>query len=201
MKTDIIFIGVGGQGILTAISALGMSANKAEMNVVMSEVHGMAQRGGTVEAHVRMGDVHGPLIPDRSAQAMVAFEPCEALRGVGKISPDGIILINTTPVYPFTVSLGEEEYPAIEDIVSALEGVAGSVIAFDALTIAKETGNPRGANMVMLGALVGTGVLPFPAEIVRKVLPERIKEQFLESSLKAFDAGVDKAAELFTSKD
>ena len=197
MKSDIMFIGVGGQGILTAISVLGASANRADMNIVMSEVHGMAQRGGTVEAHVRMGDVHGPLIPDRSAEAMVAFEPCEALRGVGKISPDGIILINTNPIYPFTVSLGEEEYPDIGDIVGALEGVTGSVVAFDALEIAKETGNPRGVNMVMLGALVGTGVLPFPPETVRDVLPDRIKPQFLESSLKAFDAGVGKAAEVF----
>lgn len=198
MKSDIIFIGVGGQGILTAISALGMSANKAEMNLIMSEVHGMAQRGGTVEAHVRIGDVHGPLIPDRSAEAMVAFEPAEALRGINKISPDGVILVNTNPVYPFTVSLGQEEYPDIERIVRELGDICGNVVAFDALEIARATGNPRGVNMVMLGALVGSGVLPFPPETVRDVLPERIKEQFLESSLKAFDAGVGKAAEVMT---
>ncbi len=198
MKSDIIFIGVGGQGILTAISALGTSANKAGMNLIMSEVHGMAQRGGTVEAHVRIGDVHGPLIPDRSAEAMVAFEPSEALRGIGKISPDGVILVNTNPIYPFTVSLGQEEYPNIERIAEELKGICGNVVAFDALEIARETGNPRGVNMVMLGALVGTGALPFPPETVRDVLPERIKEQFLEASLKAFDAGVGKAAEVFT---
>ena len=195
MNVDIVFIGVGGQGILTATGILGDSAIREGLNVVISEVHGMAQRGGTVEAHVRFGDARGPLIPDGGALAMAAFEPVEALRGARKIARDGTVVVSTAPIYPFTVSLGMEEYPAIREVLAALEGIAGRVVAFDAVETAREAGSVRSVNMAMLGALAATGVLPFSPEVVREGIPARMKDRYLESGLRAFDAGMERAAE------
>ena len=201
MKTDVMFIGVGGQGILTAISIIGEAAIRNGTQVIMSEVHGMAQRGGTVEAHVRLGDVNSPLIPDRSAEVLVAFEPSEALRGAGKVSPDGIIVVNMAPIYPFTVSLGQEEYPPVDDIVETLRGAARHVVALDALSIAERTGSTLSVNMVMLGALVGTGALPLSTDILREGITLRLPQKFHAPSLAAFDEGVAAASDLFAVAD
>lgn len=199
-RTNVLFIGVGGQGILTSISVLGEAALRAEQNLIMSEVHGMAQRGGTVVAHVRIGDVSSPLIPDWSSDAVVSLEPVEVLRVVRKISPYGYLLLNTEPIYPFTVSLGLEEYPDVEDIIDFMRGVTPKVIPLNAFELAKSTGSSLSVNMVMLGALAGTGILPFSSDLVRETISARFSDRFRDVNLRAYDLGIDRVSEIIADE-
>lgn len=105
-------IGVGGQGTIKASTIIGEAAMKKGLNVVMSEVHGMAQRGGTVVTEFKIGEAHSPLIEEGAADLMIAFEPTEALRALNKINQESFVIVNSSPIVPFTVSLGISEYPA-----------------------------------------------------------------------------------------
>ena len=110
-KTNIVLTGVGGHGVITAANILGMAALKAKVNVFVSEIHGMAQRGGTVNCAVRMGNVSGALVASGTADVVLSTEPIEALRYIRYSNKDTNIITDITPVIPFTVSVGTEKYP------------------------------------------------------------------------------------------
>ena len=174
---DVIIVGVGGQGILTCSNILAKASINAGLNVLTSEVHGMAQRGGSVEVHVRIGDVHSPLIPFGSADVMIALEPVEALRKVEFVGEDSIVLMNVRPIIPVSVTLGMAKYPSVEDVVERLKGLVKRVIKIDALDVAKRAGDVRTANVVMLGAFVKHTNLFTIEEVeraIREVLPENV---------------------------
>ncbi len=189
---NIMFIGVGGQGILTASTILGHAALAHGTKVAMSEVHGMAQRGGSVTANIRMGDVHSPLIPAGETDILLSFEPVETLRVLEYTSDKTLVIMNDEPIYPFTVSLGQEPYPSMDEIKAEIERHAGGLISFNALDIAKEAGNSLTVNVAMLGALAATDKLPFDVEHLRKVISERVPERFIDVNLKAFDMVLEK---------
>ncbi len=113
MKTSILFAGVGGQGVITAASIVANAALKDGYNVVMSELHGMAQRGGDVKCAVRIGDVLSPIIPPGTAKAIVALEPLEALRNIEAVSKDGLVITDINPIYPPLTSIGIGRYPTL----------------------------------------------------------------------------------------
>ena len=189
----IVFIGVGGQGNLLASRLLGDAALSLNIPAVVSEIHGMAQRGGIVESAVLLGDVTSPIVSNAEADVLIGFEPVETLRALGKCNKDTIVITNTHPLPPFTVSVGQGVYPPMDEIMGLIHAKAGKVIALDGNAMAKEAGNPLSLNMVMLGALIGSGSIPVGAEDMKKTISTTTKKAFLESNLKAFDLGMNSA--------
>jgi len=189
----LVFIGVGGQGNLLASRLLGEAALSMDIPTVVSEIHGMAQRGGIVESAVLLGDVSSPIVSSAEADVLIGFEPLETLRALGKCNQDTVVITNTHPLPPFTVAVGQGTYPPVEETLKFIRERAKKVIKLDGNAIAEEVGNPLSLNMVMLGALIGSGTTPIGAEEMKKVLSTSTKKAFLESNLKAFDMGMTKA--------
>ncbi len=149
---DIVVAGVGGQGVLVATDVMANAFMSSDLDVKKSEVHGMAQRGGSVISHVRAGpEVFSPLILAGSADAVMALEKMEALRYAHMVRRDGLIVYNTQKIPPVSVSLQQDSYPA--DIRDRLQQYSSRLVPIDALDVAQELGNPRVANTVLLGAI------------------------------------------------
>lgn len=189
----VVFIGVGGQGNLLASRLLGEAALSEGIPAVVSEIHGMAQRGGIVESAVLLGEVSSPIVSDGEADILVGFEPVETLRALKKCNQESLVITNTHPLPPFTVSLGQGKYPAVDEILDLLHAKIKRVIALDGDAMAVQAGNPLSLNMVMLGALVGSGTIAIDAEAMKKTIEQLTKKAFLESNLKAFDLGFESA--------
>jgi len=187
-KINIVLAGVGGQGVITAANILGKAAVKAKVNVFVSEVHGMAQRGGAVNCTVRLGNVSGPLVPTGSADAIVSLEPSEVLRNINLSNKETKIITDITPVIPFTVSTGEDEYPNIDAIFKEISSYS-KLYKIDATKIAKDAGAIITKNIVMLGALAALNILPFKKEILLETILENVPSKFKEVNKKAFDGG------------
>ena len=185
----IFFSGVGGQGTLLATRVLGEAALVADIPVVVSEIHGMAQRGGVVESAVVMGEVQSPVISDGEVDILMAFEPLEALRAARKCSASSLVICNTSPVAPFSVSSGRDQYPDVNSMMQAISHLVGNLIAYDARALAREAGSELSVNMVMLGTLMRHVKMLFDEKVVKKVLQTRTKKAFLDINLKAFDLG------------
>ena len=190
----VVFIGVGGQGNLLASRLLGEAALALNIPSVVSEIHGMAQRGGIVESAVLLGDVTSPIVSDAEADVLIGFEPLETLRALNKCNKNTLVITNTHPLPPFTVSVGQGTYPPVHDIMGLIHAKVGKVIALDGNAMAEEAGNPLSLNMVMLGALIGSGAIPVGPEDMKKTISTTTKKAFLESNLKAFDLGMKSAA-------
>jgi len=190
----VVFIGVGGQGNLLASRLLGEAALSLDIPAVVSEIHGMAQRGGIVESAVLLGDVTSPIVSNAEADVLIGFEPVETLRALSKCNKDTIVITNTHPLPPFTVSVGQGVYPPMDEIMGLIRAKVGKVIALDGNAMAEEAGNSLSLNMVMLGALIGSGSIPVGAEDMKKTISTTTKKAFLESNLKAFDLGLKSAA-------
>jgi len=189
----LVFIGVGGQGNLLASRLMGEAALSEDIPVVVSEIHGMAQRGGIVESAVLLGDVTSPIVSSAEADVLIGFEPLETLRALGKCNKDTVVITNTAPYPPFTVSIGQGTYPPVDESLGFIKSKAKKVIAFDGNALAAEAGNALSLNMVMLGALIGSGYTPISSDDMKKTISISTKKAFLESNLKAFDLGMEKA--------
>ena len=187
-KTNIVLTGVGGQGVITAANILGMAALRTKVTVFVSEVHGMAQRGGSVNCSVRMGDVSGPLVASGTADVIISTEPIEALRYIEFSNKNTKIITDINPVIPFTVSVGSEEYPDIEKVFKELKNY-GKLFKIDAVKISTDAGALITKNIVMLGALAATGVLPFKTEILLETILKNVPPKFRDINKKAFEGG------------
>jgi indolepyruvate ferredoxin oxidoreductase beta subunit len=124
----------------------------------------------------------------------IGFEPLETLRALNKCNKDTVVITNTHPLPPFTVAIGQGVYPPVEESLKLIRNKARRVIAFDGNAVAESVGNPLSLNMVMLGALIGSGAIPIDTEAMKKVLSTSTKKAFLESNLKAFDMGMKEAS-------
>lgn len=184
-----IFVGVGGQGNLLASNLLGQAALSMGIPVVVSEIHGMAQRGGVVESAVLMGDVTSPIVSAGEADILVSFEPLETMRIIGKCHKGSLVISNSQPLPPFTVAVGQGKYPAVDEFLGKLPGKVRKAIAVRGNSLAEEAGNPLSLNMVMLGALFATKGIPVTEEQMKETIAGSTKKAFLESNLKAFDLG------------
>lgn len=186
VKTDILISGVGGQGtILTGriIAALAMSEG---MDVKTAETHGMAQRGGSVITHVRIGEkVFSPLIPIGDGDVLLSFEKLEALRWLPYLSPKGTVIVNTQELEPLPVLTGEAEYSG--GILEEIEGKVGRLIAAEALSIDPVSKNPRMVNTFLLGILAQT--MEFDKEKWFRVMDQQIKAKLVDINKQAFEAG------------
>ncbi len=184
--TNILLCGVGGQGILLASEVISAALMKTGCDVKQSEVHGMAQRGGSVVAHLRYGDkVYSPLIEQGGADFVVSFELLEALRYLPYYNRESKVIVNMQRILPAPVSTGIETYP--EDVLGQLEAKGMSIFPVDAFETARSVGEARAVNMVLVGAL--SVFLPVKEEIFSNVLTVRIPERFRKVNLEAFEAG------------
>jgi len=188
-KINIVLTGVGGQGVITAANILGKAALKEKINVFVSEVHGMAQRGGSVNCSVRMGEVSGPLVSSGTADVILSTEPIEALRYINYSNRNTKIITDINPVIPYTVSVGEEKYPDIEEVFKEISKY-GKLYKIDAVKISKDAGALITKNIVMLGALAATGILPFTPEDFLETILENIPKKFKTMNRKAFEGGL-----------
>jgi len=189
---NIVLAGVGGQGILLMAEILGNAAVEDGFNARVSEIHGMAQRGGAVVSDVRIGKkAFAPTVLEGEADAIVGLEPMETLRGVKYASSRTLILINTVVMKPGTTSRSKT-YPSIEAILGKIRIFSKNILTVDATNIAKTLGNVAVQNIVMIGALASTGKLPLKLETIRKSIRDSINERYVEINLKAFEAGYNK---------
>ena len=192
MKYSIQIVGVGGQGVLLASMVLGNAAMEAGYGVAMSEVHGMAQRGGSVLCTLRFGDgVISPLESIGGADLLMGFEPAETCRNVGLCNKDSQIVMNLDPVLPSMVAAGFEEYPKVEDLVRSIEKISGNLKTIDATELAKQAGKAVAANAVMIGAVAAVKGFPLSKDLLRKTLAENVPQKFLDLNLRAFDLGYE----------
>jgi indolepyruvate ferredoxin oxidoreductase beta subunit len=187
--TNILVVGIGGQGVMTATEILAEAAIAMGHDVKKTEVAGMSQRGGVVSSHLRFGPrVLSPQIAPGSAHLLLGFEAAEALRWAGYLRPDGLVLTNTARIVPPIVNAGVFDYP--EDPIGQIRALGLEVRAFDALSIARELGELRLGNTVMLGAIADH--LPFAPEVLLESIVRRFqarKPQLVELNRRAFAAG------------
>ena len=183
---SIVLVGVGGQGILLASEILAQTAMLEGYDVKTNEVHGMAQRGGSVMAMIRYGnEVHSPLVARNEAHILGALEKVEALRYADYLRQDGLAVVSSQAIMPVTVSSGAACYP--QDTKELLRQAFPRLVYIDAAKIARELGDIRAANIVILGAI--SQGLDLPLESWEKAIGLCVKEKFLEINRKAFAAG------------
>jgi indolepyruvate ferredoxin oxidoreductase beta subunit len=183
--TTVMLVGVGGQGTILAGDVLAKVAAASGLDVKLSEVHGMSQRGGSVDTQVRFGDtVFSPVADAGGVDHLVAFEMIEAARALHYLKPDGRLVVNRRLMEPLPVLIGEMGATVGVEVILTYE--EGGVM-IDAEELACEAGSPRSANVVLLGAMsVG---LPFEADLWREVIAERVPPSTVEGNLAAFEAG------------
>jgi indolepyruvate ferredoxin oxidoreductase beta subunit len=192
---NIAITGVGGQGVLTLAEILAKAALQCGLNVRVGEIHGMAQRGGHVVCTVRIGEnAKGPIIDSGSAHLLVGFEPIETLREIKLVKQGGCVLMSSHVQYPVAVSMGQAEYPNHEEILKAMNNFTDKIIEFDALKIAGKAGNSRSLNMVMLGAIIGTGLVPITSEAAIDVVSTAFPKKFEKINVEATKLGFEMAA-------
>jgi len=192
--TNILVVGIGGQGVMTASEILAMAAIEQGMDVKKTEVAGMAQRGGVVTSHVRFGEkVLSPAIPKGDADIIVGFEPAESMRWASHLKEGGVAMVNTFRIKPPVVNVGLFEYP--DDPVAEMRTSGIEVYDLDAGKIASELGEMRLVNTIMLGAI--SEHLPFDAQVLKNIIVERFRQkkpELAELNDKAFEAGRKAAA-------
>lgn len=184
--SNILIAGVGGQGTLLASRILGNVATGLGLDIKVSEVHGMSQRGGSVVTYVKFSEkVYSPIIGEADADIVLAFEELEAFRYISSLKKGGKLLVNTQKMDPMPVITGTMEYP--KDIIEKIKAKGIDVIAIDALALAKAAGTEKAVNIVLIGALAAKGKIP--KENFIKAIKETVPEKFLEVNLKAFELG------------
>ena len=189
---NILIVGVGGQGTLLTSRVLGKYAEMQGMDCKLSEVHGMSQRGGSVVTHVRIAnEVFSPTIWEGSADLILAFEKLEALRYLHYLKKDGAVLVNDMEIYPMPVINGSVKYP--ENILGKLAEKA-NVKALNAADVAKEAGNIKALNIVMVGAL--TAIYGLDHDVMRSAVEACVPAKFAALNLTAFEMGFDKGQQI-----
>ena len=187
---NIYISGVGGQGIIKTSVIIGEAAMREGLDVVMSEIHGMSQRGGSVSTELKIGNYKSSIVEQAKADMILGFEPIEVLRGLEKSNKSTKIVFNDFPVIPSTLTQTGETYPDIEnDIIANLKDNFDEVYPISATTLAKEAGSVLSLNMVLLGAAVATEDFPLSRESVESAMKNNLAPKFHEMNLKAIELG------------
>ena len=185
----ILLAGVGGQGVLSAGRWVGDTAHACGLPVVVGQIHGLSQRGGSVHSAVAIGGARDPEIPDGMADVLVALEPMEGARALSKVSKRTAVLVNTRPILPGSLQSMQRPYPPLAALLDPLREAAGSLRVLDATSLAEEAGSSRSLNVVMLGMLAGLGLLPFDGRRLLDVILSHSLKGFAEVNRAAFEAG------------
>ena len=198
---NIAIAGVGGQGVLTLAEILAKAALEDSHNVRVGEIHGMAQRGGHVVCTVRIGDnARGPIVDSGTAHLVIGFEPVETLREIHLVSKDGMVIMNSHVQYPVAVSMGKSEYPSDVTIMNNIRKFSETVYEFDAMHLAQEAGSSRSMNIVMFGAIIGSGITPIKKETAIQIVKNAFSSKFEEANTRAFEAGYTTIRDILEKK-
>ncbi|NPA90764.1 MAG: indolepyruvate oxidoreductase subunit beta [Chloroflexi bacterium] len=185
---NFLVVGVGGQGVLLTSNVLSEAGLMLGLDVKKSEVHGMSQRGGSVNSHVRWGpEVFSPLIGKGEVDVLLSLERLETLRYLDLLHPESIVIADPHPIYPITVSAGKRVYPEEEDVRSWVAQVVRQVYWVPGTQLAQDLGNAKAANMVLVGAL--SALLDVPEDVWRQAMKRRVPSRFLDLNYRAFEAG------------
>lgn len=178
MRKNIVLCGVGGQGIVLTSKLIAAASMAKEIPVMSAETIGMAQKGGSVFSFLRIGeDLFCPMFPKGSADLIIGFEPAEAVRMLPYLKPDGSVIVNTHPIQPVTATLGGGAYDA-DAMLDYLRQHVSHVTMLDGDSACREIGSPKVLNMVMLGAVLHSGILPLSLEEVQQAMERTVKPQF-----------------------
>jgi len=184
--TNILISGVGGQGILLASEVLSEVLMLAGYDVKKNEIHGMAQRGGSVVSHIRFGTkVYSSIIPEGEGDLLLGFELLETYRYLPLLRKGAMVVANDLKILPPPVTLGKEKYP--DNVQDKIKTAFPDTLLVNGIDLATKAGNPRTVNIALLGSMVGA--LPIEAEMWRETLRRMVPERFLDMNLKAFDLG------------
>ncbi len=178
--------GVGGQGIIKTSVIIGEAAMNEGYNVVMSEIHGMSQREGSVSTELKIGDYTSSILPEHSADMILSFEPIETIRGLNKANEDTKIVFNTSPLIP---SSGDKPYPNTDNLISILKENYKFVLPIDGNKLAMDAGNIVSLNMVLLGAVTADDKFPISKESVIESMKNNLNPKFHDLNLKAIENG------------
>jgi indolepyruvate ferredoxin oxidoreductase, beta subunit len=189
LKLRIFCTGVGGQGTLLATRLLGEAAMEAGYMAQVSETHGMAQRGGVVESTVVLGALVSPIISLGEADIVLGFEALETFRSLNRCHAGTLVVTNTGVNVPYTVATGQAKYPPVPRMLEIMQGQVDWLIGLDANELAREAGSKLAVNMVLLGALLSTGRVPFDMDGFIRIIEARTPSKNLETNLKAFHLG------------
>ena len=190
MTTSVVLVGVGGQGILLASEIVAQAAVAAGFDVKTNEVHGMAQRGGSVIAQIRYGkEVFSPLVPKHAAQVLGSLERIEGLRNIDFLAEDGLAVVSSQQIIPVTASTGGTPYPEVDE--ELLAHYFPRLVYLDAVEMATELGNSKAANTILLGAM--STQLDLPEKAWEEAIRRSVREKFVEINLRAFRLGRDTA--------
>ncbi len=198
----IIFAGTGGQGVVTAARILTEFFSKRGNQVVSGQLHGMAQRGGSVQASVMIDCGISPVIPAGAADCVVGFEPVETVRALPFMSKNTTVFMNTTPVVPYVLSQqaargkGNGQYPSQESLEQYILAVTPKLLTFDATELARGTGMVKTLNVVMVGCLFGSGILPVLPEEFLETVMKTVPSKLADSNERAFQCGVEHGRKL-----
>ncbi len=191
---NVVLAGVGGQGTLLAAEILGTAALKEGFNVRVSEIHGMAQRGGAVRSEVRIGDrVRAPTVLDGQADVLLGFEPLETVRNLKCASEKTLVILSDETIPPTELASTGKEYPDMNQIADMIHHFTKNVIIVETVRLAKEAGSSLTQNTVLLGVLAGSGRSPIKKQSLREALQELVPAKHLQNNLKAFSLGYQSA--------
>ncbi|AAM31790.1 Indolepyruvate oxidoreductase, subunit [Methanosarcina mazei Go1] len=191
-KLDLLITGVGGQGAILASDIIGKAAVISGIPIRAAETHGMAQRGGSVVNHIRLGSDLGSMIPKKGADIMLALEPMEAVRYLDFLKDGGVIIVNTQSIIPVTVTSGLSKYPEVQEILDALSEKY-VVKAFNADELAHEAGSRLAMNVAMVGAV--SGYLPISKEVLLESVKVLVPKKTIEINIRAFEMGREEVEE------
>ena len=193
MTTNIMLAGDGGQGTVLASKIIAQTANNHRQKAPTAETIGMAQRGGCVVSHVRIGEeLHSPMIPQGSADLLIGFEPAEAVRCLPYLREGGTVVVSSKAIKPVTASLSGSDYNGAE-MLAFLKQQVEKLIVVDGEGICAQCGSAKVLNVALLGAAAASGVLGLTLEQLLETIRQRIPERFLDSNLKALSAGAKAA--------
>ena len=191
-ELNIVLAGVGGQGILLAAEILGTAALKEGLNVRVSEIHGMAQRGGSVISNVRIGDkVLAPTVLEGTADVLLGFEPLETLRNLKFASEKTLVLMNNESIPPPELTTKMMNYPRLEEITEKIHAFTKNLIVIEAAKLAERAGSSLTQNIVLIGGLTATGKVPIKTESIREAIRELVPAKYLDMNMKAFKLGYE----------
>lgn len=189
MTKNVLLCGVGGQGTVLASRLIALAAMEKGMEARGAETIGMAQRGGSVVSHVRIGEeIHSPMIPFGQAEVIIGFEPAEAVRCLPYLKEGGCVVVSPLPIRPVTSSLGNGNYTG-DEMMEYLKKNVPNLIVVDGTAICRECGSPKVLNVALLGAAISSGLIGISQEEMEAAIVCRVPEKFKEMNLKALELG------------
>lgn len=189
MIKNCLLCGVGGQGVVLASKLIAYAAIDKGLDVRTTETIGMSQRGGCVVSHVRMGsDINSPLIPHKSADIIMAFEPAEAVRSLPYLKKEGVVVVNKKAVKPVTSTLSESDYDG-QEMLDYLKSNVNHLYIVDGDDLCRRAGSPKVLNVTLLGVAAGSGMLDIDADDIKEEIKKHVKQQFVDMNMKALELG------------